>query len=76
MVAKFPIVCKKCGIAEKFNENPAVEVFQREDGIDIYFTDWGAHAYCKRCDSRIYDFNLPSFVVSMRLDKHPTVRMI
>ena len=76
MAVTVPIVCKKCGVIDRFNENPEVEVFQRKDGIDIYLTNWGENAYCGRCDSRISDFNLPSFVVSMRLDKHPTLRMI
>ena len=76
MVATLPIKCKRCGIAGRFQENPAVEILQREDGIDIYFTDWGAHAYCGRCDSRISGFSLPSFVVSMRLEKHPSIKMI
>ena len=76
MVATLPIKCKKCGIVDRLNENPVVEVLQREDGIDIYFTDWGAHAHCGRCDRRISGFSLPSFAVSMRLGKHPTIKMI
>ena len=76
MVATLPIKCKNCGVVDRFNENPIVEVFQREDGIDIYFTDWGAHGHCGRCGGKISGFSLPSFAVSMRLEKHPTIKMI
>jgi hypothetical protein len=76
MVTKLPVVYKKCGDAERFNENPAVELLKRDDTEDIYFIDWGFHAYCTRCNSRISDFNLPSFVVSTRLDEHLTIKMI
>ena len=41
MVATLPIVCKNCGVLDRFYENPLVEILQKEDGIDIYFTDWG-----------------------------------
>jgi hypothetical protein len=71
MVAKFPIVCKNCGVVERLSANPVVDVFQREDGIDIHLTNWGARAYC-----RVIDFELPGFAVSIRFDKHPTVKMI
>jgi hypothetical protein len=68
MVAKFPIVCKNCGVVERLSANPVVDVFQREDGIDIHLTNWEAR--------RVIDFKLPGFAVSIRFDKHPTIKMI
>ena len=76
MVARFPIVCKKCGFVERFNAHPVVDVVQREDGIDIHLTNWGARAYCSKCYRTVSDFDLPGFSVSIRFDKHPTIKMI
>ena len=76
MVAKFPIVCKNCGLVERVSATPVVDVFQREDGVDIYLTDWRSHAYCGRCGGKISGFSLPSFVVSLKLGKQPTIKMI
>ncbi len=76
MVAKFPIVCKNCGVVERLSASPVVDVFQREDGVDIHLTNWGARAYCSQCYRRVIDFELPGFAVSIRFDKHPTIKMI
>ena len=76
MVAKFPIVCKNCGVVERLSASPVVDVFQREDGIDIHLTNWEARAYCSQCYRRVIDFKLPGFAVSIRFDKHPTIQMI
>ena len=76
MVAKFPIVCKNCGLVERVSANPVVDVFQREDGIDIHLTNWGARAYCSQCYRRVIDFELPGFAISIRFDKHPIIKML
>ena len=76
MVAKFPIVCKNWGVGERVSANPVVDVFQREDGIDIHLTNWGARAYCSQCYRTVIDFELPGFAISIRFDKHPIIKMI